>query len=81
MIDSVRPNLLWDFRNAEKTEDFLGASYILYGDSLLSETVDDQRRWYAISSDTLMLVREESFGYSYLPDTIICTSSFNNVSN
>lgn len=33
-IDTVRLDLLWDFRNAEKTEDSPGARYILYGDSI-----------------------------------------------
>ena len=50
---------LWDLTQTLTTPES-GARYLIYGDTLLSETIDGWRRWFAINGDTLTLCREES---------------------
>ena len=50
---------LWDLTQTE-TSQGRGARFLVYGDTLLSETVGGWRRWFAVQGDTLLLQREES---------------------
>ncbi len=60
------PDPLWDLSDNWEESPY-SASYILYGDTLLSETVDGQRRWYAMRRDSVLLVREESLLHRSVP--------------
>lgn len=67
-------DLLWDLSDNWE-EDPYSASYILYGDTLLSETVDGQRRWYVTLRDSVLLVREESLLHRSLPGDPLPTNA------
>ncbi len=55
----INNETLWDLTQTE-TAQGRGARFLLYGDTVLSETVEDWRRWFALQGDTLLLQREES---------------------
>ena len=57
---------VWNLSDAEYTKGN-NPDYVIYGDSLFSETVECIRRWYALSPDTVRFIREESMRHSFEP--------------
>ena len=70
----LKANTVWDLSDNWKEEEYC-ASYILYGDTLLSETVDGNRRWYNIGRDTVTLVREVALLQRCIPDPPLPTNA------
>ena len=67
---------IWDLSQITG-EDPGCATYKQFGDTLLSETIHGNRRWYRMSSDSTFFVREESRSYYVLPLHEILTEVFN----
>lgn len=61
---------VWNLSDAART-DRAGASYIIYGDTLVSETVDGLRRWYALTDEGRFFIREESRSFYIVPDSVM----------
>lgn len=60
---------VWDLSQQTKTG-IPGAIVKAFGDTLLSETVLGQRRWYSLKPDSCCLIKEESRYHYLLPDSL-----------
>lgn len=60
---------VWDLSQQTKTG-IPGAIVKAFGDTLLSETVLGQRRWYSLKQDSCCLIKEESRYHYLLPDSL-----------
>lgn len=49
---------VWAVMDMEPTD--AGPVYEVYGDSLMSETVDGRRQWYAVRPDSILFLKEET---------------------
>lgn len=60
---------VWDLSQQTKAG-IPGAIMNAFGDTLLSETVLGQRRWYSLKQDSCCLIKEESRYHYLLPDSL-----------
>lgn len=76
-IESVRTSngSIWNLSTTE-TDANRSARYLMYGDTLLSETIDGNRRWYSVNAGDVHLIREESLRHACVPALPIPTNAF-----
>lgn len=71
----VENGTVWDLSYTKNVSDSK-VRYLMYGDSLLSETIEGNRRWYSLKHRNASLIREESLRHSCVPSSPIFTSAF-----
>ena len=71
---SADPGAVWDLSDNERVSRHV-PSCVAYGDTLLSETVDGERRWYRLTPDSAFLIREESRLFEHEPLAPLPTSA------
>ncbi|MDE5880910.1 MAG: hypothetical protein K2H60_04210 [Muribaculaceae bacterium] len=74
---AFKPNAVWDLSDNDHISRHI-PSCVTYGDTLLSETVDGERRWYALYADSAALIREESRLYEHEPLSPLLTAAIGN---